>query len=99
MVGLARPDGGKLRTCTIITRPANAAIASLHDRMPVILAPDAELAWLDTGTPAPQLEAILSGLPAEHTALTAVSTAVNDARYDGPECLAPPAPDTQTALF
>src|SRR3984885_15169365 len=34
------PEGGKLRTCTILTRAANPAIASLHNRMPVILAPD-----------------------------------------------------------
>ncbi len=93
------PDGTTLRTCTIITRPANAAVSALHDRMPVILAPEAESAWLDTGTPADQLDAILTGLPAERTALAAVNTAVNDARYDGPECLSPPAPDPQTVLF
>jgi len=93
------PDDTTLRTCTIITRPANAAICALHDRMPVILAPETESAWLDTGTPAERLDAILTGLPAERTALMAVSTAVNDARYDGPECLSPPAEDPQTALF
>jgi len=93
------PDDTTLRTCTIITRPANAAVSALHDRMPVILAPNAESAWLDTGTPAGRLDAILAGLPAERTRLAAVSTAVNDARYDGPECLAPPAQDPQTALF
>ncbi len=93
------PDDSTLRTCTIITRPANAAVSALHDRMPVILAPEAESAWLDTGTPANRLDAILTGLSAERTSLVAVSTAVNDARYDGPECLAPPRPDPQTALF
>jgi putative SOS response-associated peptidase YedK len=93
------PDGTTLRTCTIITRPANAAVSALHDRMPVILAPEAESAWLDTGTPAGRLDTILTGLPADQTTLAAVSTAVNDARYDGPECLAPPAADPQTALF
>ena len=93
------PDGGTLRTCTIITRPANAAISGLHDRMPVILAPAAERAWLDARTPSAELDAMLAGLPAEHTALAPVSLAVNDARYDGPECLAPPAADPQTALF
>jgi putative SOS response-associated peptidase YedK len=83
------PDGNKLRTCTILTTAANSAIAGLHDRMPVILAPDAETAWLDTSTPSDQLSEILSGLPARQTALTAVGLAVNDAHYDGPECLAP----------
>ncbi len=42
------PDGeSKLRTCTILTTAANSAIASLHDRMPVILKPGQERAWLD----------------------------------------------------
>jgi putative SOS response-associated peptidase YedK len=92
-------DGRKLRTCTIITTAANPAIASLHDRMPVILPDGTEFAWLDTSTPRDELTEILAGLPAEQTALTEVGFAVNDARYDGPECLAPPAPETQEALF
>jgi putative SOS response-associated peptidase YedK len=93
------PDGAKLRTCTIITRPANSAISSLHDRMPVILSPDSEAAWLDLGSTPDELDQILAGLPAERTALEPVGFAVNDARYDGPECLAPPQPDPQQALF
>ena len=92
-------DGAKLRTCTILTTAANSAIASLHDRMPVILAPGAETAWLDVETPHELLPEILSGLPPEQTAMAPVGPAVNDARYDGPECLAAPAPSAQVALF
>jgi putative SOS response-associated peptidase YedK len=92
-------EGDKLRTCTILTTAANSAIASLHDRMPVILAPGAEDAWLDTATPRSELDEILRGLPADQTALTEVGLAVNDARYDGPDCLAPPTPSAQEALF
>lgn len=94
-----RPDGGTLRSCTIITRAANAALAPLHDRMPVILARADERVWLDTATPRERLERILTGLPVRETALRPVSRAVNDARYDGPECLAPPDAEPQTALF
>ena len=93
------PDGGKLRTCTILTTAANDMIRSLHDRMPVILEPATEEEWLDLETPASRVEQILAGLPARRTALAPVSLAVNDARYDGPECLAPPSPDAQSALF
>jgi putative SOS response-associated peptidase YedK len=57
--------------------------------MPVILAPDAEARWLDLSTPRAELDEILAGLPPSRTALRAVGYAVNDARYDGPECLAP----------
>jgi putative SOS response-associated peptidase YedK len=92
-------DGNRLRTCTILTTAANRAIAALHDRMPIILDPDAELAWLDPATRPDQLAAMLRGLPALHTALRAVGPAVNDARYDGPECLAPAVAGAQAALF
>jgi putative SOS response-associated peptidase YedK len=93
------PDSSPLRTCTILTTAANSAISGLHDRMPVILAPDAEKQWLDTSTPSGRLSEILDGLPAAQTTLTAVGRAVNDARYDGPECVAPPSEPSQTALF
>jgi putative SOS response-associated peptidase YedK len=92
-------DGSKLRTCTILTTAANAAIAPLHDRMPVILERRNESAWLDTSAPPGELNDILAGLPAQNTAMAAVGLAVNDARFDGPECLAPPVPSAQEALF
>lgn len=93
------PDGGTLRTCTILTTAANSAIAPLHDRMPVILGPGDELAWLDVSTPRAHVDEVLAGLPADQTALREVGFAVNDARYDGPECLAPPEPSAQSSLF
>jgi putative SOS response-associated peptidase YedK len=93
------PDGSRLRTCAIITTAANSAIAPLHDRMPVILAPDAESTWLDNATPVDQLRQILPGLAPAHTGCHAVGFAVNDARYDGPECLEPAAENAQAALF
>jgi putative SOS response-associated peptidase YedK len=88
-----------VRSCTIMTTAANSAIASLHDRMPIILTPEAESAWLDASTRRDEIAEILGGLPAERTALQAVGPAVNDARYDGPECLEPPVDSGQTALF
>jgi len=92
-------DGARLRTCTILTTAANSAIAGLHDRMPVILAPEAERAWLNVDTPPGELDRILAGLPAQRTSLSPVGFAVNDARYDGPECLAAPVPTAQESLF
>lgn len=92
-------DGETVRSCTILTRPANEAIAALHDRMPVILAPEHEADWLDPGTPLGALEPILAGLPARRTLLTEVGLAVNDARHDAPDCLDPPAPQAQASLF
>jgi putative SOS response-associated peptidase YedK len=89
----------KLRSCAILTTAANSAIAPLHDRMPVILAPDAEAAWLDPSTPRGALLEILAPLPSPQTALRPVGLAVNDARYDGPECLAPASASAQPTLF
>jgi putative SOS response-associated peptidase YedK len=88
------PGDQVLRTCTIVTTEANAALRDVHDRMPVIL-PDqgAEAAWLDHGTPAPVLSELLAPLPDALTRRRAVGPAVSDARYDGPECLADAEPE------
>jgi len=92
-------EGRTLRTCTILTTAANPAIARLHDRMPVILAGGAESAWLEHSQPPARLHELLAGLSPSETALRPVGSAVNDARYDGPECLEPPVPDGQVAMF
>lgn len=90
--GLASPWG----TCAIVTTTATPALAALHDRMPVILAPEDEAAWLSAEVPA---EAALGVLrPFEETTYVPVGTAVNDARYDGPACLEP-APPPDPTLF
>jgi putative SOS response-associated peptidase YedK len=93
-------DGGHtLRTCTILTTGANRAIAPLHDRMPIILARDAEAAWLDAAARPQDLARLLSGLSEAETGVRPVGPAVNDARYDGPDCLAPAMTSAQAALF
>jgi putative SOS response-associated peptidase YedK len=85
-----RPDVEPLRTCTIVTTQASPALAHIHDRMPVILPPDAEDAWLHPATPPDALRDLC--VPLDETATKAVGRAVNDARYDGPDCLEPAAP-------
>jgi len=87
-----------LRSCTIVTTRANAAIAAVHPRMPVILERADEEAWLDPETPEEHVHALLRPLAVEETRARPVSKAVNDARYDGPECLAPAEPE-QAELF
>lgn len=91
------PDGGTLRTCTILTTAANATVAPLHDRMPVILPRAAEATWLDPGAPTGGLYELLEGLPTAAMTIRPVGMAVNDVRYDGPECLSDPAPEVDVA--
>jgi putative SOS response-associated peptidase YedK len=85
------PDGHTtVRSCSIVTTAANAAVAPLHDRMPVILPRDGETAWLAPDTPPGELRELMGGLPAAATVVREVSRRVNDVRYDGPACLADP---------
>jgi len=77
-----------LRTCTIVTTEANEKIHGIHPRMPVMLEPDEEQIWLDPERPQDELLRLLHPLPEDETRFRAVSRAVNNARYDGPECLA-----------
>jgi putative SOS response-associated peptidase YedK len=92
-------ESQRLRTCTILTTEANSAVAPLHDRMPIILPAGAESAWLDPSTSLGHLDELLAGLSAPETAVQPVGPAVNDARYDGPQCLAPPVRSGQETLF
>lgn len=78
------------RTFTIVTTTPNADMAAIHDRMPVLLAPDAWERWLDPALPDPsELLGLL--VPAPDGSLDAyqVSRAVNDVRNDGPGLILP----------
>ncbi len=93
------PDDQCMRTCSIVTTAANDAVRALHDRMPVILDPAAEAAWLDPVTPEPLLHELLVSLPPEQTAVREVSRVVNDARHDEADCLDSPEPEAEPTLF
>lgn len=85
------PDGGEaVASCTIVTTDANALIAPIHDRMPVILPPAAYDAWLDPQPrPAEDLAALLVPCPADTLETFPVSTWVNAPEHDDPTCIAP----------
>jgi putative SOS response-associated peptidase YedK len=75
------------RTFSIVTTTPNEAIATLHDRMPVVLERDTWDRWLD---PRPADPGELLGLLAPSEAdleVYAVGRAVNDVRRDGPELI------------
>ena len=76
-----RDTGELLQTATIVTTVANDFIARLHDRMPVILQPDAASAWLARE---PNLLDTMRGDPPELQAWP-VGRKVNNARNEGAE--------------
>jgi len=74
------PQGAALDTCTIITTPANALLAAVHDRMPAIVAPADYARWLDSDVE--DIADILAPYPAEAMHYFPVSTRVNAVRND-----------------
>lgn len=84
------PQGQSIDSCTLLTTRANAEVAPVHHRMPVILAPENYAAWLDHGNRDPlQLQPLLQPLPDGQLNAYAVSTRVNVAANDDPQCIAP----------
>jgi putative SOS response-associated peptidase YedK len=82
-------SGEPIESYTILTTEPNTLMASIHDRMPVILEPENFAAWLSRETPAQRLSALLRPLPAELMMARPVSTLVNNPRNNLPECVAP----------
>lgn len=86
----SKEGDGPLLSCTIITSEPNDLIASIHNRMAVILPREAYEPWLDPAERSPEeLNGLLKPYPAEKMAAYEVSTLVNNPRNDAPECIDP----------
>lgn len=84
-------SGTDILSCSILVTDSNAAIAPIHDRMPVVLHARHYTQWLDpTNRDGPALLALLKPAPPEDWTLEPVDRRVNDARHDDPGLLAPP---------
>ena len=84
------PTGKPVHSCTIITTSPNSLMASIHNRMPVILPRTAESLWLDRTVTDPQaLLPLLTPYAAELMEAYAVSPLVNSPRNDTPACTEP----------
>lgn len=79
------PEGQLVETCCLMTTSANAVMAPVHDRMPVLLDREGTERWLDASTTDPKAVSDLL-VPAAPAAMKAqpVSTAVNAVRNDSP---------------
>ncbi|WP_295885634.1 SOS response-associated peptidase [uncultured Thiohalocapsa sp.] len=86
-------EGDPVHSCTIVVTDANAAIAPVHERMPVVLDPDTPGAmdtWLDPdNADTDALQALLRPAPAGAWVLDPVSRRVNSPRNDDADLLTP----------
>lgn len=79
---------GWIRNFAIVTRPPEASIESIHDRMPAIVRSAEYDAWLDPETPVADAEHI--ALAKQHDIRSyAVSSYVNKPANDDEECISP----------
>ena len=90
----SRVGGELVESVTILTTGANATVAPLHDRMPVILPDrDSERAWLSPAVDTAAAIAICAPLAAERVHATPANPAVNKAgvpEAEGPQLLRAP---------
>ncbi len=79
----ASGDAGEmLHSCAIVTGPPNDLIRPIHDRMPVILHPEAESGWLDPELDEASLLELAGPLDSELLEVREVADLVNDVRND-----------------
>jgi putative SOS response-associated peptidase YedK len=89
-------DGQVTETCTILVTDSNDLVNPIHDRMPVILKPTDYAAWLDPATKTlGTLQAMLHSYPSDDMICRPVSSIVNKADHEGPDCLEPVAVEEQ----
>ena len=81
------PKDDELATCAIVTTEANELCQRVHDRMPVILAPENYARWLDVDEPDPA--DLLRAYPSDAMRAYAVSTRVNAPKNDDAALLEP----------
>jgi len=83
-------EGNKICGCAIITTEANDLVASIHNRMPVIVPEEKIDMWLD-----PEykdyvaLKGILCAYPSEEMEMFRVSNAVNSPKFDSENNILP----------
>jgi putative SOS response-associated peptidase YedK len=82
-----------LESCMVITTDASPAMASIHDRMPAIIAREDYAGWLQGE------EGLLQPAPQGAIRCYPVSFAVNRAANDSPALIAPLASEIQKGIF
>jgi putative SOS response-associated peptidase YedK len=108
----AGPNGEEVETAAIVTTRANRTLAPIHDRMPVVVPPEAFDLWLNPDVDAQTAATLIAPAPDDALEAYPVSSAVNRVANDDAGLLKPageePAPpkankrkanDAQGSLF
>ena len=81
-----------MRSFAIVTATPNALVAELHDRMPVILAPESWPLWLGERSVDPeQLKSLLKPYPADDMVIWPVDRRVGNVKNKDPSLIEPSA--------
>ncbi len=94
------PDGSEIDTACVLTTEAKGPIASVHDRMPVLIQPEDFSRWLDCRTQEPRdVVDLMKGRPDDYAVPIPISDAVNKVANMGAELLneVTPHPDAAAA--
>lgn len=81
--------GKSIISCAIITTTPNDLLATIHDRMPAILLPEAQDRWLSTSAETSELKKLLIPYPSNAMKSHAVSKLVNYAQVEDREMIKP----------
>jgi len=82
------PNGEEVDTAAIVTTRANRALAAIHDRMPVVVAPEAFNLWLDCArVDALTAAALIAPAPEGLFECYEISPAVNRVANDDPRLI------------
>ena len=85
--GWKEPSGTWVKTCSILTTIPNAVTSAVHDRMPVIIDPDAYDLWLDPGMQnLAAISELLRPYDARLMRCYPISSHVNHVANDDEEC-------------
>ncbi len=84
------PDGSNVLSCTIITTQPNEFMATIHNRMPVILPESSYSLWLESGEQdTRRLADLLAPYTSGEMQAYPVSPLVNNPKHDVPELIQP----------
>lgn len=82
------PEGDPLKSACILTTTPNEIVKPIHDRMPVILAPEDYDTWLDPAENKGEVfQPLLKPFPSDMMQTYPVSTYVNSPKNNSPQCI------------